>query len=68
MAFTRCGSTFRASHGASEAQLQLLRQADIQIADLQGDLLGWTYQGSNLIQIDRDAGGLGRVEKHLPRR
>lgn len=45
--------------GWDPALLRSLAQAEVQIVDLKGDLLAQTFTGSNVIQIDRDAGGLG---------
>jgi hypothetical protein len=51
--------TYWARQGASRAQLEMLANSSIQIADLPPDLLGQLVPGTNVIQISRSAAGLG---------
>jgi hypothetical protein len=51
--------TLWANQGWDREVLATLAKIDIEIADLGGDLLAQTMQGSNRIMLDRDAGGLG---------
>jgi hypothetical protein len=48
-----------ATAGADSAQLNLLAQLDVRIADLSGDVLGEASESTNLVWIDRDAAGVG---------
>jgi hypothetical protein len=52
-----------AGYGIDAAQLQILANADVRIVDLASnlanDLLAQTYSGTNIIEIDKTARGLG---------
>ncbi|WP_406700496.1 Ig-like domain-containing protein [Singulisphaera sp. Ch08] len=52
--------------GISQAQLAILENATIQIADLSGDLLGQAVESAGVIVIDQDAAGFGWYVDQTP--